>query len=102
MDLFNGHSLWQEPFCLATSLNLFTDASGAVGYGAYWKGHWSADKWPEVWHVKGFTKIIVLLELFPVESSHFASFRQQRCSLRHYLFIFQSLAGHCIVTSLGL
>lgn len=63
LDLFNGHSLWQEPFCLATVLNLFTDASEAVGYGAFWKGHWSADEWSEVWHVKGVFKGVFLSHL---------------------------------------
>lgn len=43
---FNGCSLWQAPFCLASAFNLLTDASEAVGYGRFWQGHWSDDLLP--------------------------------------------------------
>lgn len=36
---FNGHSLWKEEFVITDSLNLFTDAAGSYGYGAYFNGH---------------------------------------------------------------
>lgn len=35
LDQFNGHSIWQDEFVSAESLNLFTDAAGAIGYGAF-------------------------------------------------------------------
>lgn len=66
VENFNGHSIWQEEFVDSTALNLFTDAAGSLGYGAFYNGHWSAEHWPDLWFQKGFTKNIVLLELFPV------------------------------------
>lgn len=66
LSSFNGCSFWQEPFCTSEALNLFTDAAGAVGYGAYWQGHWSASKWPSSWIDNGLTVNITLLEIFPV------------------------------------
>lgn len=63
---FNGCSFWQAPFCSNVERNLFTDASGSIGYGTYWQGHWSASRWPSFWHDRGFTYNITLLELFPV------------------------------------
>lgn len=41
---FNGCALWQAPFCSTSALNLWTDASWAVGYVFFWQGHWSADR----------------------------------------------------------
>lgn len=63
---FNGHCIWQDDFVSSSSYNLFTDAAGSIGYGAFFMGHWSAAKWPDLWFQRGFTKNIVLLELFPV------------------------------------
>lgn len=48
------------------AINLFTDATGSIGYGAYFNGHWSAEVWPDKWIQEGLTKNIVFLELFPV------------------------------------
>lgn len=47
-------------------LELFTDAAGSTGFGAFFQGQWSAGPWPQSWVDAGFTKNIVLLELFPV------------------------------------
>lgn len=63
---FNGHSIWQEDFVSADSLNLFTDAAGSVGYGAYFNGLWSAEVWPDRWFQLNLHRNILLLELFPV------------------------------------
>lgn len=66
LSSFNGSSFWQAPFCTDVNLDLFTDVSGSVGYGVYWQGHWSADRWPVSWQAQGFTNNIALLEIFPV------------------------------------
>lgn len=66
LDNFNGYTVWQDDFVSAKSLDLFTDAAGSVGYGAYFAGHWSAEVWPDKWVQLGLVKNIVLLEMFPV------------------------------------
>ena len=47
-------------------MELFTDAAGGAGFGAYFQGQWSAGSWPQAWLEAGFTKNLVLSELFPV------------------------------------
>lgn len=48
------------------ALGLFTDASAAVGFGAFWDGHWCASLRDPFWVSNGVVKNLVLLELFPV------------------------------------
>ena len=47
-------------------LELYTDAAGSTGFGAFFRGRWSAGPWPVSWVEAGFTRNLVLLELFPV------------------------------------
>lgn len=47
-------------------IDLYTDASGKVGFGAFCKGSWCAGTWPSFWADKGFTRNLALLELFPI------------------------------------
>ncbi|XP_075060986.1 uncharacterized protein LOC142149556 [Mixophyes fleayi] len=63
---FNGSQIWPTPTVTNSSINLFTDASGACGFGAYLDGHWCPDSWPEEWHRLGITKNLLVLELFPI------------------------------------
>lgn len=49
----------------AEDFGLFTDASGSVAHGAFWKNHWCAGHWHQSWIEGGVTKNLVLLELFP-------------------------------------
>lgn len=63
---FNGRSIWQDDFVSTESINLFTDAAGSIGFGAYFLGQWSAESWPDLWVQSGLVKNIQLLELFPV------------------------------------
>lgn len=44
----------------------FLEKVGSVGFGAIWGNHWCAETWPNRWVTQGFSKNIVLLELFPV------------------------------------
>ena len=43
---WNGKSFFQEPFFTpAADLQLFTDASGTIGFGAYFNGNWLNGRW---------------------------------------------------------
>ncbi|KAM4771039.1 LOW QUALITY PROTEIN: uncharacterized protein WCC33_002845 [Rhinophrynus dorsalis] len=63
---FNGVCLWRGPEQSNKELQLFTDAAGAVGFGAYFEGSWYAQQWPEHWAQSGLTRNMVFLELFPI------------------------------------
>lgn len=45
-------------------LNLYTDAAGSVGFGAFFNGHWAAGTWPEAWGESD--PDITFKELFPI------------------------------------
>ena len=45
-------------------LELFTDASGSIGFGAYFKGHWSNGLWPA--DIQSSPLDITFKELFPI------------------------------------
>lgn len=60
---FNGRSYWQQsPFCDASAISLFINASVSFGYGVFWNGHWS----PSSWLDKGLNLNIVFLEILPI------------------------------------
>ena len=43
---WNGKSFFQEPFFTpAADIQLFTDASGTIGFGAYFNGNWLNGRW---------------------------------------------------------
>lgn len=43
---WNGQSFFLEPIWTpSTQFDLFTDASGSIGYGAYWRGNWLSSPW---------------------------------------------------------
>lgn len=66
LDVFNGHNLWQRGPFSNYDIDLYTDAAGSVGYGAFLGGRWSTESWLETWREAGFLWNLVLLELFPV------------------------------------
>ena len=43
-------------------LDIYTDATGSVSYGAVYGKNWFWGKWPSAW----FTRNIAVLELFPI------------------------------------
>ena len=47
-------------------LDLYTDASGGLGYGTYFEGHWAYGKWPAWLRHKRIKVHITFKELFPV------------------------------------
>ena len=62
---FNGTSMFLNEHWLSNStLELFTDASASIGFGAYFQGRWANGLWPQ-W-VSCATHSIAFLELFPV------------------------------------
>ena len=66
LETYNGRAIWMSGPFSNFDLDLVTDAAGSTGYGAFFKGRWSAEAWPESWVTAGFEKNLVLLELFPV------------------------------------
>lgn len=60
---FNGKSFFLEDTWLSSSkLNLFTDASGALGFGALFGSHWCYGKWPSSWQYQN----IAILEFYRI------------------------------------
>ncbi|XP_075050230.1 hemicentin-1-like, partial [Mixophyes fleayi] len=53
---FNGVRIWQSPIVSSLELELHTDASGAHGFGAFFKGEWCASPWPIEWRQNGLVK----------------------------------------------
>lgn len=66
LDQLNGRSLMLEGPVSNAEFELYTDASGLVGFGAYFRGSWCAEGWPDMWIKKGHCANLVLLELFPI------------------------------------
>ena len=60
---FNGRTIFMaEQWLSSTSLNLFTDASGTLGYGAVLGSSWVYGIWSQQW----VSQNITLLELYPI------------------------------------
>ncbi len=73
LELFrnhNGISVFHERHWVSNAdVQLFSDSAGGrgLGFGVYFKGHWSYAAWPGSWHDRGgFTRDITMLEMFPV------------------------------------
>lgn len=49
LQAFNGVSFWHENMRLEAELQITSDASGSVGFGVYFRGHWCAEVWPPNW-----------------------------------------------------
>ena len=60
---FNGRSFFlADQWKNSNQLELYTDASGALGYGAVFGRHWCYGQWPHSWcHLN-----IAFLELYPI------------------------------------
>lgn len=60
---FNGKSFFLDDRWFSSHvLNLYTDASGALGYGAVFGSHWCYGKWPDSWKYRN----IAILEFYPI------------------------------------
>ena len=63
---FNGKAFFKYgTWTAAHCLHLYTDASGAAGYGAIFGAHWFFGSWPAQWK----TESIAFLELYPIMAS---------------------------------
>lgn len=63
---YNGKAILMQELVSNDDLELFTDASGAIGFGAFFQGQWCAGEWPDKWREAGFLSNLALLELFPI------------------------------------
>ena len=60
---FNGRSFFlSDAWCTSTQLELYTDASGSLGFGAIFGSKWCYGKWPSSWRHRN----IALLEFYPI------------------------------------
>ena len=63
LPTWNGRAIIPDPFwSRSPDLALFTDASGTLGYGIYYSGHWIAETWPPA--LQG--RSIQWKELYPI------------------------------------
>ncbi|KAM4663361.1 uncharacterized protein O3C94_011588 [Discoglossus pictus] len=66
LESFNSRALIHKCSQSNIQLALFTGASGAHGFGAFFRDKWCAAAWPEKWNEAGLTKNLAFLELFPI------------------------------------
>lgn len=60
---FNGTSVFLEDgWFSSNTLSLYIDASGALGFGAFFGQHWCYDEWPDGWARLN----IAILEFYPI------------------------------------
>lgn len=65
LTYFNGTAMFLEKDWVSNStLELFTDAAGSIGFGAYFQGKWTQGKWPL--SVTLCRPSIAYMELFPI------------------------------------
>jgi len=63
LSQFNGKSFFLDDLWLTSSkLNLVTDASGALGFGAIFGNQWCNGEWPDSWKHRN----IAILEFYPI------------------------------------
>lgn len=63
---FNSELLWPRAPEPNSVLQLFTDAAGSTGFGAFFQGDWCVGRWPQDWLDRGLGTNMLLLELFPI------------------------------------
>lgn len=65
---FNGRSIFlSDTWVNSNTLNLYTDASGALGFGAVFGSKWCYGEWPDSWRHSN----IAFLEFYPIVLSLF-------------------------------
>lgn len=63
LQVFKGRSFFlNDAWLNSSTLNLYTDASGSLGYGAIFGNFWCYGSWPDDW--KSFN--ITILEFYPI------------------------------------
>ena len=67
LDTFNGIlSMLDKQWSFNSDINLYTDASGSVGFAAYFDGRWIQASWGEHYQDERTSNNISFLELFPI------------------------------------
>ncbi|XP_048254615.1 uncharacterized protein LOC125381594 [Haliotis rufescens] len=67
LEQWNGVSLFTADRIDAPDFLLYTDAAGAIGYGAYYQRKWFASKWPgRLFTLVADDMSIALMELYPI------------------------------------
>jgi len=67
LDNFNGvSSLLDKQWCFSSQIHLYTDASGALGFSAYYDGRWTQGAWGSHFLAERRAQNIAFLELFPI------------------------------------
>ena len=62
---FNGSvMLTEQAWRSSDNLNLYTDASAEIGFGAFFRGSWTQGRWPS--SIRCLKLSIAFLELFPI------------------------------------
>ena len=63
LSQFNGKSFFlEDDWSSSSKLHLFTDASGAIGFGAVFGSKWCYGEWPDTWAHRN----IAVLEFYPI------------------------------------
>ena len=72
---FNGKSFFiNENWLSSYQMQLYTDASGALGFGAICGTHWCYGRWPDSWAYQN----IAILEFYPIVLSLYLWGREMR------------------------
>lgn len=68
LNQWNGISLfYNDAISDSSDMELYTDASGSIGFGGYFRGRWFAEPWPEELHPLLDHKLsIAFCELYPI------------------------------------
>ncbi len=93
---FNGvyffrHEEWNN----STKLNLFTDASGAIGFGAVFGTAWCHGRWPSNW----LHRNIAILEFFPIVRSSVYVYGATKCGIILFYFLLTTKRWSMLLTS---
>lgn len=63
---FNSELLWPRAPEPNSQLQLYTEAAGSSGFGAFFQGEWCVGRWPQAWLERDLCTNMLLLELFPI------------------------------------
>ena len=91
---WNGRSFFFLPnWTLSADLDLYTDSSGTIGYGAYCQGHWFNGRWTPA----QLSHSIQWKELYPIVLAAYI-WGEHWSTLRIRLLCDNQAVVHCIVT----
>ena len=67
LDGWNGKSFFYDSdITTSADMELYTDASGSIGYGGYFQGKWFACRWPQQLQISDKDMSIAFMELVPI------------------------------------